>query len=1243
MSLKQRLAAVLIWSWPVLFWLSPMSVAQEPQKQESARVETAADKAAAPETAAADAPVDSDYDVQGEYLTAVQPDAGTGIVKGVQVVAQGDGLFRIVIYTGGLPGAGWNGTVPQIVDEEDATGVEELLKGMRAAKTVRVSPTMGAAPPHGAMVLFDGTADSLSHHWAPGAKLTSGNLLASGAKTIELFQDYRLHLEFRIPFMPEARGQARGNSGVYHQGRYETQVLDSFGLEGANNETGAIYGVRKPDVNVCFPPMVWQTYDIDFTAARFDSAGKKLSDARLTVQLNGVIVQRDVTVANVTRAAPLKEGATGGPLYLQDHGNPVEYRNIWILPRDADQEARRPRIVGFERFQSTEAPSIDGGLVLLGELGCVNCHQADQAQQRDILNKQSPILSAVGGRVRAEWMAKFLTDPHGYKAGTTMPDLLSGMSEADRDETVTALTQFLASTGVLKDSNPDQKKAIAGKKLFETVGCLACHAPLEGSSLPQVTSVPLGDLSAKYSISSLAQFLREPHVSRPSLRMPSLHLNVTEAELIANALLVNGLEALKPNVRYQVYYGRWEELPDFDQLKPDKEGTCVGFDLSVAGRADNFGIRFDAFLPDQHRGAYVFALGSDDGARISLDGDVILETPGIHPVQMKERTARFEERPVHTIRVDYFEAKGEEDLVVMFGRQGSPLEYLADYLVLTEDAARKPASAGEVAQRNKLTPDADLIAKGQKAFTTLGCANCHQVKQGEKALASSYSAKPLSALRLSGGCLEAGSTPVSAGVPRFELTSHQVAHLKLALEGLQSSIKRTPQQKIHQTLTSMNCLACHDRQGIGGPESVRNELFISTQPEMGDEGRLPPTLNGIGDKLQDQWLKTVLDKGARTRPYMLTRMPAFGGANTGHLLKPLIDADRRTGEQLATFSEPEIRVKSTGRHLVGNGGLGCIKCHTFGDKKSSGIQAISMTEMTSRLREDWFLRYVYDPQKYRPGTRMPTGFPNGEAVVKDVYHGSNQQQISAIWKYLSDGNKAGLPDGLVAQLIELKPEKEPIIYRNFIQGVSPRAIAVGYPEKVNLAWDANDLCLKLIWHNRFLDAAMHWSGRGTGSQAPLGDHVLNFEPQIPFAVLANRDTAWPTQSPWQQPGFQFQGYQLDELGRPTFRYQTPFGKIEDKLIPVAKNQQEGAFRRQLTWIPDKGAISETAGAVYFRAAVGTDIEQIENGFKVDKSLTIRVSGGDQPILRKQGDRVEVLVPLQSTAGGAVVVSQEIDW
>jgi hypothetical protein len=195
-------------------------------------------------------------------------------------------------------------------------------------KVVRKSPTLGKKAPENAVVLFDGsTADQFNN-----GRMNDDKLLMEGVTSKELFGSFKLHLEFRLPFQPYDRGQGRGNSGCYMQGRYETQILDSFGLEGAHNECGGVYTISPPSVNMCFPPLAWQTYDVDYTAATYDEAGKKVEHARMTVLHNGVKIHDNLELDHATTAHPVKEGPEPGPVYLQNHGNPVRYRNIWVIP-----------------------------------------------------------------------------------------------------------------------------------------------------------------------------------------------------------------------------------------------------------------------------------------------------------------------------------------------------------------------------------------------------------------------------------------------------------------------------------------------------------------------------------------------------------------------------------------------------------------------------------------------------------------------------------------------------------------------------------------------------------------------------------------------------------------------------------------------------------------------------------------------------------------------------------------------
>lgn len=288
-----------------------------------------------------------DFKIQGEY-----GDAEAGKAKfGVQVIALANDEFRAVIFPGGLPGAGWDGNKKDKVEINTKRAGDKVTfdgKGFNAViadgssivlkpeggdaitlnKIERKSPTLGAKAPDGAKILYGGPEDA--NKWNNG-HVDARGLMASGATSKDKFQNYTIHAEFLLPFKPSGRGQDRANSGVYMQNRYEVQVLDSFGLKGENNECGGIYSKTAPTVNMCYPPLQWQTYDIDFQAAKFEG-NKKTANAVITVKQNGVMIHDKVEIAGPTGGGK-PETPEGGEIQLQGHGNPVFYRNVWIVEK----------------------------------------------------------------------------------------------------------------------------------------------------------------------------------------------------------------------------------------------------------------------------------------------------------------------------------------------------------------------------------------------------------------------------------------------------------------------------------------------------------------------------------------------------------------------------------------------------------------------------------------------------------------------------------------------------------------------------------------------------------------------------------------------------------------------------------------------------------------------------------------------------------------------------------------------
>lgn len=302
-----------------------------------------------------------DFAIQGEYVGQ----AATGERWGAQVIAEGDGKFAIVFLPGGLPGEGWDGknrrkaAAERIDPADSATIVGDgwsgtIARGRLAAQSSdasqfvlnrvqRESPTVGLRPPDGAIVLFDGGDVD---QWT-SASMTTNHLLNVGCVTKSGFRDFTMHVEFRTPFMPHARGQSRGNSGVYLLRLYEVQILDSFGLEGKTNECGGLYTKFAPSIHMCYPPLSWQTFDVECRAARFDTDGNKVASARISVLHNGVRIHDEVVLRESTHRGYVEKDQPA-TILLQNHRTPVHFRNVWIVESLPDDPGhfdvlRRPR------------------------------------------------------------------------------------------------------------------------------------------------------------------------------------------------------------------------------------------------------------------------------------------------------------------------------------------------------------------------------------------------------------------------------------------------------------------------------------------------------------------------------------------------------------------------------------------------------------------------------------------------------------------------------------------------------------------------------------------------------------------------------------------------------------------------------------------------------------------------------------------------------------------------------------
>ena len=891
----------------------------------------------------------------------------------------------------------------------------------------------------------------------------------------------------------------------------------------------------------------------------------------------------------------------------------------------------QPIVPAVERLRDDASLSSHAlGRVLTQELNCVACHA--HAQQG---GKQAPILTDVSSRVKVDYLARFIGQPQGVKPGTTMPNVFAGVPEREREQESTALVHYLMTLGEGKP--PHAYARFGGRRrgdvLYHRLGCVACHDARADGAAVLPTSVPLGDLGAKYSLASLSAFLGNPLHARPSGRMPGMNLSTQEADDIAAYLLPGGYE--RPGIEYQFFQGEWGEFPDLSRMSAESSGVAEGFDLRLAGRRQYYALRFTGNLAVAREGEYTFHVGSTHSALLSVDGEVVVEqrardgfrwrswnvslTAGRHDVAID-----FVGRPrdVEDEFVDNPPPEIEPVLRVEFegpGVERQPIE--PAFMVATTDLAKESPL---------FHVDPELAAEGRALFASRGCAACHEVVESSGLVASRIAAPALLDSG-SGGCL----TSESSGTPDFSLDARQRAMISAYLGSLRTAQEFAtldgPGDAIAHTMLTFNCYACHARGALGGIEVSRDEYFTTTEAEMGGEGRVPPALDGVGAKLREDWLGTILREGADDRPYMLTRMPRFDAENVGALAAHFAEADAM--EPLPGQSPVQLVAKSAGRHVIGANGVSCITCHKFGRYQAQRMQAIDMTIMTKRLREDWFRRYVRDPQKFRPDTQMPTFWDDtGTSQLTEILDGDSEAQIQAMWLFLSEGERAITPAGLGDRFLELIPEDEAIIYRFSIEGAGPRAIGVGFPEGVHLAFDANDSRLALIWQGGFIDAGVNWRGEGEGFQAPLGLKVKSFAPGVPLARLSSLDQKWP-EGNGKKLDVRFKGYSLSPDKRPTFLYRFGELHVEDTPDPGAPTANGGVVRTM--------KFSGSAGEdVWFRAARSASIRLVDGWCVFDGvRMLIESSRSAGPLVRQQDGFDELLVPVSA----GTEITQTIRW
>ena len=913
-----------------------------------------------------------------------------------------------------------------------------------------------------------------------------------------------------------------------------------------------------------------------------------------------------------------------------------------------------PLVPGYQVLKDSGKMDIAAqGELLLGELNCIACHTA--GLQSRINPKGAPDLTEAGLRITPQYLRHYLSNPHQIKPGTTMPDLFHASATAAKTGAVDFLVHFLVSQGgpIADPVGAGTKELVEqGRKLYESVGCVACHSPEKADAL-KTASVPLGDLAMKNTLDALTSFLLDPVHVRPSGRMPSSNLTPGEAKAISIFLLRQQLDVPSPTskplpgtgLNFAYFDAQFTSAASekFAGLQPMRSGRVKNFTVEIPGGKkdqDHFGIKYTGWIWIPRNGQYTFTVESDDGAILFIDSKTVAENEGTHPMKPGKSGEIALKSGQHPIELTYFQNGGGAGLEVFWKGPGIKFEPLPmEVLAATGGKAMTPL------KNEAFTVDPDKAKTGGQMFAMLGCAACHVLPEHP----SLRPAQALADLNVGNpeGCL---GDRILKGRPNYDLSPDQKGAIVAALKNVASfATPLDATKRVVHEMAAMNCFACHQRDGISGVTADRNAFFKSTiTVDLGDDGRLPPLLTGAGAKLLPAALDRILfHNELRIRPYIATRMPSYSPERLKDFPGMLASADAAgiAGNPPAAVTP---HAEKEGWKLVGVKGLGCINCHGARGAKSIGVPGADLTVVRDRVRPEWFRRWMADPGKLVPGTRMPSFWNEGKSSVMEIAGGAFDPQVNAIWTYLQQGPEMVLPLGLrLDDSDEIVPFDEIIVLRAFVTGVGSRSILVGNPESIHWVFDANTMRLAKAWRGKFFDAAGIWESRGGSERGPLGKDIIDLPAGPSFAVLDSQAAPWPEANRdarkfERNTGGTFKGYTLDKQGRPTFRYVLNEVMIQETESPVGSGEKAG-FERNF-----KLTAGGSTKDLFFLAATGRKIEEKGPGvWLIDGRQTIHLSVEGQTTavteIRDGKDGMKLLVAPIKFLEKAAVIKVEVGW
>lgn len=756
----------------------------------------------------------------------------------------------------------------------------------------------------------------------------------------------------------------------------------------------------------------------------------------------------------------------------------------------------------------------------------------------------------------------------------------------------------------------------AGSVLISELRCAACHEDAGRSSLPEKTAPNLSQVGSRIRPDYLQRFLESPSAAHPGTTMPDMLASkpASERQMIAEAL---------------THFLIAQSSTPFGTATPDSENTDATADQ---GKNLFHSVGCVACHGSQDPTATVNPTPSKAPAEDDDEAEDVAAAPGkaFAPIAIPigHVAAKYS---TDSLRQFLFQPLQVRSSGRMPDMKLTPAESsaIAKYLTRTTTAPAKP-----------LTPDAALVEKGRTLFRELNCAACHALPRFTAASLLPATNK----IDSTKSCL----SKANDRSPKYSLEQSQADAIAASWSATSSNVgtpAESDQIALAKTLTTFRCIACHVRDDYGGVHDLHNEFFVGSELKLGDDGRIPPPLTLVGAKLQPAWMKRVLFDGESIRFYMSTRMPQYGTTSLRHLPELFGRLDHLDGPEMR-IPDPETRddserekeklIRAAGRELLGDKGANCIACHTFNGKAAQLNQGIDLLTSYQRLQPAWFNAYLRNPGAFRARTVMPTAWPNGRAVFTTILDGDTDRQIESIWYYLSLGTSAADPPGVRGVSTKLEVADRAVLHRGRSRVAGFRGIAVGLPEKISYAFNAETGTLSALWPGDFIH--VNWSGQGSGDFNPASDPVTLAQ-DVSFAQLSSEIEAWPlmpemTKDARRNPnplypknvGYQFRGYILDEHFVPTFLYRSGAVQMEDTSVAVRTDMTVQLRRVIQLQAPEEQQL-------WFRALTGDIQKESETVFHTNRlRLTIpNVEALLKPLAETPGQS-ELLLHLQLPQG-----------